>query len=320
MLAPSVKAIWVRRIWRIRGEAVIPDYQTLMRPVLDYAAEGEVSISDTIDLLAKQFLLTDEERAELLPSKKQTRFANRVNWAKSYLKQAGLVKITGRGLYEITDAGRSVLEMHPGPIDRNFLERFDDFLEFQSRTNFKSESKELPKVTSDTPDETLRDAYEKITSNFAIDLIDRVRSGTPEFFENLIVQLLLAMGYGGTSEDAGQALGQTGDGGVDGVIDQDPLGVDQIYIQAKRYAEGNNIGAGAIRDFFGALNIKKAQKGIFVTSSNFSNSAKDTAAALGTRIVLIDGLQLARLMIRYNIGCRDEDVLHIKKIDEDFFE
>jgi restriction system protein len=291
-----------------------------MRPVLDYAAEGEVSISDTIDLLAKQFLLTDEERAELLPSKKQTRFANRVNWAKSYLKQAGLVKITGRGLYEITDAGRSVLEMHPGPIDRNFLERFDDFLEFQSRTNFKSESKELPKVTSDTPDETLRDAYEKITSNFAIDLIDRVRSGTPEFFENLIVQLLLAMGYGGTSEDAGQALGQTGDGGVDGVIDQDPLGVDQIYIQAKRYAEGNNIGAGAIRDFFGALNIKKAQKGIFVTSSNFSNSAKDTAAALGTRIVLIDGLQLARLMIRYNIGCRDEDVLHIKKIDEDFFE
>ncbi len=299
---------------------MIPDYQTLMRPVLEYAQNGEVSISDTIEFLADQFNLTAEERAELLPSKKQTRFANRTNWAKSYLKQAGLVEITGRGLYRITPAGKEVLAKHVGPIDRGVLEQFDDFIDFQNRTNEKKNEASQHSSLSDTPDETLREAYEKINANFALDLIDRVRNSTPEFFENLIVQLLLAMGYGGTSEDAGQAIGQTGDGGVDGVIDQDPLGVDQIYIQAKRYAEGNNIGAGAIRDFFGALNIKKAQKGIFVTSSKFSPSAKDTASALGTRIVLIDGLQLAKLMIRYNIGCRDEDILHIKKIDEDFFE
>jgi len=136
----------------------------------------------------------------------------------------------------------------------------------------------------------------------------------------LIVELLLAMGYGGTSEEAGRALGKSGDDGVDGVIDQDPLGVDQIFVQAKRYAEGNNIGAGAIRDFFGALSLKKAQKGIFVTTSAFSQPAIDTARGLGSRIVLIDGQQLARLMIRYSVGCRDEDVLHIKRLDEDFFE
>lgn len=140
------------------------------------------------------------------------------------------------------------------------------------------------------------------------------------FFENVIIELLLAMGYGGTSEDAGRALGRSGDDGVDGVIDQDPLGVDQIYVQAKRYRDGNSIGAGAIRDFFGALSLKKAQKGIFVTTSTFSASAIQTARDLGSRIVLIDGVQLAKLLIRYNIGCRDEEVIHLKRIDEDFFD
>ncbi len=147
-----------------------------------------------------------------------------------------------------------------------------------------------------------------------------MRNGTSEFFENLIVQLLIAMGYGGTSEEAGRAIGQSGDDGVDGVIDQDPLGVDQIYVQAKRYGEGNNIGAGAIRDFYGALSLKRAHKGIFVTTSAFSTAATETARGLGSRIVLIDGSHLARLMIRYNVGCRDEEIIHLKKLDEDFFE
>lgn len=299
---------------------MIPDYETLMRPVLEYSSADVVSISDTVEALSVQFKLTAEEKAELLPSKKQTRFANRVNWAKSYLKQAGLVAITGRGLYKATDSGRDVLANYKGQLDRVFLEKFDDFVEFRNRTNTKSLSPEQKSFSSDTPDEALRKAYEKINASFALELLDHIRSGTPEFFESLIVQLLIAMGYGGTSEDAGRALGQTGDGGIDGVIDQDPLGVDQIYIQAKKYADGNNIGSGAIRDFFGALNIKKAQKGIFVTSSKFSPAAVETASALGTRIVLIDGIQLAKLLMRYNIGCRDEDILHIKKIDEDFFE
>jgi restriction system protein len=165
-----------------------------------------------------------------------------------------------------------------------------------------------------TLDEVLQTAHRKINAALAEELLDRIREGTPAFFENLIVALLLAMGYGGTSEDAGRALGRSGDNGVDGVIDQDPLGVDQIYVQAKRYADGNNIGAGDIRDFFGALSLKKAQKGIFVTTSSFSPSATQTARDLGSRIVLIDGVQLARLMIRYNIGCRDEQVLHLKRL------
>lgn len=167
-------------------------------------------------------------------------------------------------------------------------------------------------VGAETPDEALRKAHAAITGTLAADLLDRVRKATPAFFEKLIVELLLAMGYGGTSEEAGRALGQSGDDGVDGVIDQDPLGVDQIFVQAKRYAEGNNISAGAIRDFYGAL--------IFVTTSAFSQPAIETARGLGSRIVLIDGLQLSRLMIRYNVGCRDEDVLHLKRVDEDFFE
>lgn len=166
----------------------------------------------------------------------------------------------------------------------------------------------------------MRTAYRSINDALAHDLLSKVREASPQFFEELIIELLIEMGYGGASENAGQAIGKSGDNGIDGVIDQDPLGIDQIYIQAKRYAEGNTVGAGAIRDFFGALNLKKASKGIFLTSSSFTLPAIQTASNLGVRIVLIDGMHLARLMIRYNIGCRDEDVLHLKKVDEDFFD
>jgi restriction system protein len=170
-----------------------------------------------------------------------------------------------------------------------------------------------------TPDESLQEAHAKLNAALAANLLEAVQSGSPAFFEQLIVDLLLAMDYGGASADAGRALGQSGDNGIDGVIDQDPLGVDQIYLQAKRYKDGNLVGAGAIRDFFGALSLKKASKGIFVTTSSFSPSARNTARDLGARIVLIDGGQLARLMIRYNIGCRDKDVLRIKAVDEGYF-
>ncbi len=171
-----------------------------------------------------------------------------------------------------------------------------------------------------TPEKALRDAYDRINAPIANDLLDRLRAGTPAFFERSIVQLLLAMGYGGSSEDAGRAIGQSGDDGVDGVIDQDPLGVDQIYIQAKRYGEDNQVGPAAIREFFGSLSLKKAQKGIFVTASGFTRSAQETARQLGGRIVLIDATQLGRLMVRYNVGCRDQEIIHIKRVDEDFFE
>lgn len=295
-----------------------------MRPVLECAADGEVRIGDVVEILAHELGLTEEDRDELLPSGKQTRFANRVHWAKSYLKQAGLVKATKRAHFTITDRGRDALANSSVEINKAYLEQFEEFQAFQARTKATEETSKLDESTiaewAITPDEALRSAHQKINAALAEDLLDRVREASSAFFENLIVELLLAMGYGGSSDEAGRALGKSGDDGIDGVIDQDPLGVDQIYLQAKRYADGNNVGAGAIRDFFGALSLKKAQKGIFVTTSAFSSSAKQTAQDLGSRIVLIDGDHLAKLMIRYNIGCRDEEVLHLKKVDEDFFE
>ena len=302
---------------------MIPDYQTLMRPVLECASSGEARISNVIEQLADKFSITAEERAAVLPSGKQTRFANRVNWAKSYLKQGGLVEITGRGRFSITDRGRAALSDKAAIINNAYLAQFEDFQAFKEKTNGTEtpppKSTDIAETES-TPDETLRRAHAAITEALSAELLDRVRKAPPAFFERLIVELLIAMGYGGTSEDAGRAIGQSGDDGVDGVIDQDILGVDQIYVQAKRYAEGNNIAAAAIRDFFGALSLKKAHKGIFVTTSTFSPPAIQTARDLGSRIVLIDGAHLTRLMIRYNVGCRDEEVLHLKKIDEDFFE
>lgn len=304
---------------------MIPDYQTLMLPVLESTEQGEVITSDVIEALAEKFQLTQEERQQLLPSGKQSTFSNRVHWAKGYLKQAGLLKYPARSHFIITDEGKKVLAGKPKKIDSKFLEQFEAFQEFRSRKGTQSgkESSDIENVLSNdtaTPDELLRSAHKAIDDALAAEILDRIREASPQFFEELIVDLLLAMGYGGTSENAGKAIGKSGDGGIDGVIDQDPLGVDQIYVQAKRYAEGNKIGAGAIRDFFGALNLKKAQKGIFFTSSSFSSSAIQTANDLGSRIVLINGIHLAKLMMRYNIGCRDEEILHLKKIDEAFFE
>ena len=305
---------------------MIPDYQTLMRPVLECAANGETRIGDAVDKLAEKLGLSADDRAQMLPSGRQTTFANRVHWAKTYLVKAGLAEGTRRGHFRITARGEAALADSTAIINNAYLDQFKEFQDFRARVNQDDGGSDAPLARApaplgdETPDEALRRAHGAITGALAADLLDRVRKAKPDFFEKLIVELLLAMGYGGTSEEAGRALGQSGDDGVDGVIDQDPLGVDQIFVQAKRYAEGNNIGAGAIRDFFGALSLKKAQKGIFVTTSAFSQPAIDTARGLGSRIVLIDGQQLARLMIRYNVGCRDEDVLHIKRLDEDFFE
>lgn len=302
---------------------MIPDYQTLMLPVLRSARGGEITTREVIERLATEYGLTDEERDQLLPSGKQRTFDNRVHWAKGYLKQAGLVRYPSRGTFITTDEGNRVLDTNPKRIDNVFLKQFSSFLDFQNRkgTMAGGESASSPEAVDDssTPDEVIRSAYQQLNATLAADLLDRVREASPQFFEELIIELLLAMGYGGSSEDAARAIGQSGDNGVDGVVDQDPLGVDQLYVQAKRYGEANPVGPGHIRDFFGALNLKKAQKGLFVTTSSFSSAAIQTAKDLGMRIVLIDGPQLAKLMIRYNVGCRDEDILHIKKIDEEYF-
>ena len=307
----------------------IPDYQSLVLPVLVASSKGEVPIRAVVEQLADQLGLSPEERRELLPSGKQTVFSNRVHWAKTYLAQAGLIENTRRGHFALTPRGEQTLASHPAHIDNAFLSQFDEFKQFKERARVSQsnpdvqaerEEKILHNQT-ETPDEIMRRAHKQINAALAQELLDRVRAAAPEFFERLIVNLLISMGYGGSRADkAGRTLGRSGDDGVDGVIDQDALGLDRVYIQAKRYAAGNNIGSGAIRDFFGSLDRHKASKGLFVTTSTFSPSAKETAEFLSKRIVLIDGDQLTALMVQQNIGCRIEDTLDIKKIDEEFFE
>jgi restriction system protein len=301
---------------------VSPDYQAVMRPVLDAASHGEISVANAIAKISNDLDLKESERAELLPSGRQTVIANRVHWAKTYLKQAGLVEITKRGHFRITSEGRIALSSVE-EIDRKFLLKYNSFVQFteRSRTAETADGDGTSvELNETTPDEAIRKAFDEINEALTAELLDRVRDAPPAFFESLIVELLVAMGYGGTAEEPGKILGQTGDDGVDGVIDQDPLGVDQIYLQAKRCQAGNSIGPGAVRDFYGSLSLKRAHKGIFVTTSTFTASAIQTARNLGSSIVLIDGLHLARLMIRYSVGCRDERILHLKKVDEEYFE
>ncbi|WP_417859499.1 restriction endonuclease [Xanthomarina gelatinilytica] len=303
---------------------MIPTYQEFMRPLLEIASNGnEIKIRDAINALADQFHLTPEERLEKLPSGRVTVLDNRISWAKTYLTKSGLLESTRRAYFVITERGKQALDNPDIEINNAYLKQFEEFNAFKEQKNDVQPAQVETNVKLEddiTPDETLRVAYKQINNALADEILTRTRQVTPVFFEQLLVDLLLAMGYGDNSEQMGHTLGQTGDNGVDGVINQDPLGVDQIYIQAKRYAQGNNVGSGDIRDFFGALNLKKAQKGIFITTSDFTVSASQTAKDLGMRIVLINGKELAKLMLKYNIGSRDEQVLHLKKIDEEFFE
>ena|ERR1700722_14825931 len=303
----------------------IPDYQSLMLSVLLASSNGEVRIGDVVELIANQLNLTPEDRIKLLPSGKQTLFANRVHWAKTYLAKAGLIESTRRGHFKITDRGRAVIEAHPVRLDNDFLSQFEEFKQFRERStqNTTEDKLQIEPVLNNqmgTPDEVMRIAHRQIEASLAQDILDRIRAAPPDFFELLIINLLISMGYGGSAANAGRALGRSGDGGVDGVIDQDALGLDRVYVQAKRYSNGNNIGSGSIRDFFGSLDRHKAAKGLFVTTSSFSASARETADFLSKRIVLIDGEQLTSLMIQHNVGCRVADTLHIKKLDEDFFD
>lgn len=314
--------VWIKRL---EGESMIPNYQVFMRPFLDVvnAAGGEeVKLRDVINQLADKFELSEAEREERLPSGKQTVLDNRIGWARTYLTKAGLLEVTRRAHFVITERGLNAISNPNTVIDNQYLKQFDEFIAFKDQKNGQPELCESNQSVAEetTPDEVLRAAYKQINDALASDILSRTRKVSPAFFEQLLIDLLLAMGYGGSNEGMAHTLGRSGDNGVDGVINQDPLGVDQLYIQAKRYAEGNNISAGDIRDFFGALNLKKAQKGIFITTSEFTPSAIQTAKNLGMRIVLINGKQLAHLMLRYNIGCREEQVISIKQIDEEFFD
>lgn len=306
---------------------MIPHFQELTRPVLEAASQGEVKIGELVEELADRFGLTREEREALIPSGGQTLLANRAHWAKTYLTQAGLLQRTGRGRFVITEDGRRALQSAPSRIDVEFLKRFPSFREFQSRSRSDSEGRTDDETepnsngsASLTPDEAMRAAQQRLEQALAAELLERILASPPEFFERMVVKLLSGMGYGGSVAEAARALGRSGDGGVDGVIDQDALGLDRVYVQAKRYAADNSVGPGAVRDFFGSLDRFKATKGLFVTTSSFTQSARETSEYLSKRIVLIDGAQLTKLMIRYNVGCRVEETLFIKKLDEEFFE
>ncbi|KKL71183.1 hypothetical protein LCGC14_2097460 [marine sediment metagenome] len=300
----------------------IPTYQKLMRPVLVSAESGPRKISEVVEEISEALKLSSEQKELLLPSGKQTVIANRIHWARSYLKQAGLVKNTQRGWFELTETGLVALKDITNEINVKYLEKYEAFQEFRQRSN-KTDEMEIVDPISDkdeTPDEQIEIALNRWNKTLSTNLLKATQEASPVFFEHLIVELLIGMGYGGSSENAGRALGRSGDNGVDGVIDQDPLGVDQIYIQAKRYASENVVGSGDIRDFFGALSIHKATKGIFVTTSKFSAAAKDTTKALGGRIVLIDGERLANLMITYGVGCREKSIVRLMELDETFFD
>lgn len=303
----------------------IPDYQSLMLPVLQVVQHGEIGRKDVVSKLKNKLHLSEAAYKIQLPSGQQSLFYSRVGWAKTYLVKAGLIESTRRGYFKITQRGIDVLAASPEKIDNKFLSQFEEFHAFKKKNEAPSSKESTLLKTSEsedtaTPDELMRTAYQQVQAALADDLLARVRLASPEFFERLIVNLLLAMGYGGSVQDAGKALGKSGDNGVDGVIDQDELGLDRVYIQAKRYAADNSVGSGAVRDFFGSLDRHKANKGLFVTTSFFSKSARETVEHLSKRIVLIDGEQLAGLMVRHNVGCQIEESLHVRKIDEDFFE
>ncbi len=301
----------------------IPDYQAIMLPLLKYAADGkEHSIRDAIIFLAGEFGLTEAERKELLPSGLDRAFDNRAGWARTYLKKAGLLAYPKRGMFGITERGKNVLAQNPSKINVAFLKQYPEFKEFLSPKRSPTETIESDletlAISSATPEETLAAGYTNIRRQIESELLARVKASTPEFFERLVVTLLTTIGYGGSLADAGRAIGKSGDGGVDGVIKEDKLGLDLLYIQAKRWDE-TTVGSPEIQKFVGALYGKKAKKGIFITTSTFSKAAIEYAAGLDSKIILIDGSQLVELMFDFGVGVSTVTSYAVKRVDSDFF-
>jgi restriction system protein len=297
----------------------IPDFQRIMLPLLEMFRDGEAkSTTEMYAELADHFRLTELERTERLPSGNQTRFQNRVGWARTHLKKAGLLERIGSGLYKISQRGKEVLASAPPKIDVHLLDQFEEHLEFRKARKPKIETQELEAEHADqTPKEILERAYETLRGSLGEEILEKVRQAPPIFFEQLVVELLLKMGYGGSRQDAGSAIGRAGDGGIDGIIKEDKLGLDVIYIQAKRWA--STVGRPEIQAFVGSLEGHRANKGVFITTSHFSPDAKDYVIRIGKKIVLIDGEQLSDMMIDHDVGVTTEDSYVVKRIDSDYF-
>jgi restriction system protein len=301
----------------------VPDFQALMLPMLRLSGDGnERSLVDLRGLLASEFSLSEADQADLVPSGRQSRFANRVAWAKVYLCQAGLLTATRRGHCRISDRGREVLASPPSHIDIKFLGRFPEFLVFRTPKTKPGDPTPPPGPEppdmEETPEEALESAYEKLNASLASDLLTRVKAASPDFFEALVVDLLLKMGYGNSRSDAGQVLGKSGDEGIDGVISEDRLGLDLVYLQAKKW--DSTVGRPEIQKFVGALHGKRARKGVFITTGSFSADALSYVEHIDPKVVLIDGRRLAQLMVDFEVGVATTQTFHIKRIDSDYFE
>jgi len=296
----------------------IPDYQSCMLPLLNFYGDSkDHTFREAVEALAKDFKLTDEERRELLPSGQQEIFDNRIGWARTYMKKAGLIEAPKRGINKITARGLDVLKQQPSRIDVNFLMQFDEFKEFRALKHQKVVEVSESIVNDNTPEESLEIAYQRIRDDLAAELLQRLKISSPSFFERLVVEVIVKMGYGGTRQDAGKAIGKSGDGGIDGIIKEDRLGLDAIYIQAKRWE--NVVGRPEIQKFVGALSGHHAKKGLFITTSSFSSDAADYVSRIDAKVVLIDGETLAQLMIEHNVGVSTINTYEIKKVDSDYF-
>lgn len=301
----------------------IPDYETIMRPLLGACADGMGHrVRDLVESLAETFKLTAAERAEQLPSG-IVKFVSRVGWAKTYLKQAGLVEQPGRAMVRITDRGKYALQSAER-IDNTYLSQFAEFRAFKGRSRPAQPSTALKNVDGEgqaaTPQEALQQAFDELRDSLVNDVLDALVRASPAFFERAVVDLLRAMGYGGAAEDAGLVLGGPRDGGVDGAIKEDTLGLDTVYVQAKKWSAERTVGDRDIRDFIGALQLQRARKGVFFTTSDFTKSARESASRSDSRVVLINGGKLAELMVDYKVGVSVTSTLELKRLDSDYFE
>lgn len=300
-----------------------PPFDSFFHPLLSLANTGETSVRQSAEKIADQLGLSTEARLEMTKGGNEQRYVDRTQWAATYLRQAGLVASSGRGRVVITEAGKDFLNRHPLAIRRSDLEAIPAFMEFRNRNrNRPTESpvNETSAETTHTPEDRISEALEEIEDEITDEMLRRLLTAPPAFFEKVVIDLLISMGYGGSQTNAGRVVGQSGDNGIDGVIDQDQLGLDRVYVQAKRYSPDNKVSNGEIRDFTGSLELHQASKGLFVTTSSFTPSAIETAERVGKRIVLIDGERLARLMLENSVGCVAKKQLSIMRIDEDFFD
>lgn len=302
---------------------MIPDFQSILLPLLGFAKDGkEHHIREAIEFLSNKFRLTEEDKKKMLPSGQQRVFESRVGWAKTYLQKAGLLQPTGRGLFKITDEGLKLLENPPPKLTIRYLkEHYPKFREFhQAKTSKKRNKKEetISEIFEKPPEELMAEGYNIIREQLINEILERLKNCSPTFFEKLVVDLLVKMGYGGSVEDAGKAIGGSGDEGIDGVIKEDKLGLDVLYIQAKRWE--NSVGRPEIQKFVGALYGKQAKKGVFITTSTFTKGAIEYVKKIDSKIILINGRKLAELMIDHNVGVYTSAVYEVKKIDLDYFE